>query len=142
MINIKILSHAILISIWIITNFYWVSVLHTRSVYEFIWFWCSKSISNFFEFYYLGFLLNLMVLTPVVYLLLILNKKVKLFLLKRFKIIFFISLFLVFLNTFDFLLFDTRLYPFNIHSNETVYCEYFSFYSDNYLQSGGCDVPD
>lgn len=142
MINIKILSHAILISIWIITSFYWVSVLHTRSVYEFIWVWCSKSISNFFDFYYLGFLLNLMVLTPVVYLLLILNKKVKLFLVKRFKIIFFISLFLVFLNTFDFLLFDTRLYPFNTHPNETVYCEYFAFYSDNYLQSGGCDVPD
>lgn len=142
MINIKILSHAILISIWIITSFYWVSVLHTRSLYEFIWVWCSKSISNFFDFYYLGFLLNLMVLTPVVYLLLILNKKVKLFLLKRFKIILFSLCFLVVLYNGDFIIFDVRFYPFNPHINETVYCEYFNYFSDNYLQSGGCDVPD
>lgn len=142
MINIKILSHAILISIWIITNFYWVSVLHARSVYEFIWVWCSKSISNFFEFYYLGFLLNLMVLTPVVYLLLILNKKVKLFLLKKQKLMLFLFLFCVMLSNLDFIIFDVRFYPFNIYVNDTVYCEYFNYFFDDYMKSGGCDVPD
>lgn len=142
MINIKILLHAIVFSTWIITSFYWVSVLYTRSVYTFIWSWCSKSISNFFDFYYVGFLLNLMVVVPIVYFLLMINKRLKGVLLKKFKLILFISLFLVFLNIFDFFMFDVKFYPFNPNINKMVYCEYFSFYSDDYLKSGGCIVPD
>lgn len=142
MINIKILLHAIVFSTWIITSFYWVSVLYTRSVYTFIWSWCSKSISNFFDFYYLGFLLNLIVVVPIVYFLLMINKKLKGVLLKKFKLIFFVSLFLVFLNIFDFFMFDVKFYPFNPNINKMVYCEYFAFYSDDYLKSGGCIVPD
>lgn len=142
MINIRILLHAIVFSTWIITSFYWVSVLYTRSVYTFIWSWCSKSISNFFDFYYVGFLLNLMAVVPIVYFLLMINKRLKEVLLKKFKLIFFVSLFFVILSNGDFIIFDVKFYPFNPNINKMVYCEYFNYFSDNYLGSGGCIVPD
>lgn len=142
MINFKISLHAILIAAWIITNVYKVSVLRGESIYTFIWSWCSKSISNVFDFYYLGFLFNLIILAPLIYLLLNINTKLKDILLKRFKTIFFISLFFLITVNGAFIIFDVRFYPLNPNIDATVYCEYFTFGADNYLASGGCDVPD
>ncbi|UTO05439.1 hypothetical protein NKT77_01930 [Moraxella sp. FZLJ2107] len=142
MMNIKILLHAIVFSTWIITNFYKVSVLSGMSIYTFIWSWCFKSIANVFGFFYLGFLLNLMVVVPIVYFLLMINKRLKEVLLKKFKLIFFVSLFFVILSNIDFIVFDVRFYPFNPSVNEITYCEYHTYFFDDYLKSGGCIVPD
>lgn len=149
----KIVILSLLISAFIISNAYFVSVYRSYSTYSLLWIWASKSIINQYQFFYVGFLLNLLLLSGIIFFLLRKLERFHHHFLKGFWLICGLLLVNILWVNQGFFIFDTQVKPLLTipvqpqakapHPYYTqVFCRYFTVGSDNYLASGGCDVPD